>query len=93
MWHFRCKNCDNREEQKCKDCEVRRFLDDCHEAIQLICWYRYDYHRANFGHQEMLSKLEDIVTDVQQHGRISETDRDQLGEIERRVDSWLYQAI
>ncbi|NUQ61208.1 MAG: hypothetical protein HUU20_01900 [Pirellulales bacterium] len=93
MWHFRCKNCTIREEEKCKECEIRRFLDDCREAMQLICWYRYEYHRANLGHQEMLAKLETIVIDVEENGRISQADREQFGEIERRVDGWLYQAI
>ncbi len=93
MWHFRCKRCTTRQEEVCKVCEVRRFLDDCREAIRLILWYRYDYHRANLGHQEMLAELESIVADIEQNGRIRQADRDQLREIERRVDGWLYQAI
>lgn len=93
MWHFRCKSCGEQTEATCAACEVRRFLDDCREAARLISWYRYEYHRANLGHQEMLVKLDSLITDVEQNGRISQTDLDQFGEIERRVDGWLYQAI
>ena len=93
MWHYRCKSCGWREDATCAACEVKRFVDDCREAVRLISWYRYEYHRANLGHQEMLRKLDSIIADVEQNGRISQTDREQLGEIERRVDGWLHQAI
>jgi hypothetical protein len=93
MWHFRCKNCKVKVEENCHTCEVRRFLQDCQAAIDLIGWYLRDYHRANFGHREMLTQLESVVTAIQAAGEVDDTHRTVLRQIEQRVDSWLYQPI
>ncbi len=93
MWHFRCKNCESKHEEDCRTCEVRRFLQDCQAAIDLITWYLNTYHRANLGHREMIARLEQIMAGVQEADQIAETHRTDLREIEQRVDSWLYLAI
>jgi len=93
MWHFRCKNCQIKEPEKCKSCEIRRFLMDCEAASDLIGWYWSAYHRADLGHREMIARLRAIMAAVQETSRIEETHRTALREIEQRVDSWLHQTI
>ena len=93
MWHFRCKNCQTKVIETCQTCEVQRFVRDCQAALDLIGWYLDSYHHANFGHREMMTQLESIITSVQQSGQIAESHRTALHQIEQRVDHWLYQSI
>jgi hypothetical protein len=91
MWHFRCKKCATKVDEQCRVCEIGRFLSDCKAAIELVSWYLYEYHHADLGHHRIIARLQSIVAQVEQSGRIDEAQRREFGEIERRVDSWLYQ--
>lgn len=93
MWHFRCKKCATKEEQKCRVCEVGRFLSDCKAAIELVSWYLHEYHHADLGHHRLLARLQTIAATVEQAERVDECHRREFREIESRVDSWLYQPI
>lgn len=93
MWHYVCKECAAKEPAKCEECEVGRFVGDCEAAIDLIAWYLNHYHHANIGHQEMITHLQSIIGDVRRTRRIADSHRRGLQEVERRVDSWLYQVI
>lgn len=93
MWHYGCKDCAVKEPLKCQTCETGRFLGDCEAAIDLISWYLHHYHQADFGHQEMIGDLQTMIGDIQQVGFVAEFHRRELLEIERRVDTWLYQVI
>jgi hypothetical protein len=93
MWHFRCKKCPNRSEQDCQACEVKRFIDDCRAAIELLDWYQHEYHEADFGHEEMMAELRSLAEEAFRTRRVTEIQRKIFEEIEARVDRWLYQLI
>lgn len=51
--------------------------EDKQALIDLIIWYRDEYHRKDFGHSEMIEKIK------------STNDKKELGIIEQTVDLWL----
>jgi len=92
MWHFRCKDCQVKVVENCQTCQVRRFLQDCQAAMDLIAWYLNTYHRANLGHREMMAQLQAVMAAVQETSQVDESHQTILRDIEQRVDSWLYQT-
>lgn len=51
--------------------------EDKQALIDLILWYRDEYHKIEFGHNELIQQIKDAKT------------QDQLSIIEQIVDSWL----
>jgi len=51
--------------------------EDIHSLIDLITWYRYEYHHSDFGHADYIDTLLNFPSD-----------RD-FEEIEHAVDDWL----
>jgi hypothetical protein len=56
------------------------------ELIETITWYRDEYHKSDFGHNNMLAKLE-LLKDK----RLSKKESETVEEIEKAVDGWLDQ--
>ena len=69
--------------------DVTTFIEDCEGLIDVLKWYRDEYHRNDWCHSEYIQTLEQHVAQASQANAVSPEARREYQSLEDQVDRWI----